>query len=301
MGITASPVSLEKGLKAAFIQASLEMPSYIEKIATVMPSDSDLETYGWLGQVPAVTEFLSERKIKPMLDARYPLVNKTWEATIAVKRNDLRDDKLGALPIRIGQMAQESVNHPQRMMMDTLINGTSATLGLCYDGGAFFSDTHPARGASGVIDNLLAGSGTTTAALKTDFAAAKAQLRRVKDEAGRAYQRSFGKFTVIAPPELELAFTELLFAPIISQTSNVMVAAAELIIAPELADTNDWYLLHTGGVLKPLIFQSREQAEFTALEGNSDQGFMRDLYLYGSRARYVGGFAMFQDANKTVN
>jgi phage major head subunit gpT-like protein len=36
--------------------------------------------------------------------------------------------------------------------------------------------------------------------------------------------------------------------------------------------------------------------EFAALEGTSENGFMRDQYVYGVRARYNVGFGLWQTA-----
>ena len=59
-----------------------------------------------------------------------------------------------------------------------------------------------------------------------------------------------------------------------------------MIALPWLTLATTWYLLKTDGVLRPFIFQDREPVEFTALEENSDEGFRREKFLYGVRARY---------------
>ena len=59
-----------------------------------------------------------------------------------------------------------------------------------------------------------------------------------------------------------------------------------------------WYLLKTNGALGPFIFQDREPIEFKALESESEQGFMREVYLYGVRARYRTWYGAWQHALK---
>lgn len=57
-----------------------------------------------------------------------------------------------------------------------------------------------------------------------------------------------------------------------------------------------WVLMDLSrGYMKPLIFQERQKAEFTALNQPNDQGvFMDNKALYGAKARYVAGFGFHQ-------
>lgn len=300
MSLATLAVSLEKGLRSIFIAAMLSQPGSIANdIATTVPSDADLETYGWMDSLPQVREFLTERQISGLGEARYQIQNREWELTIGVKRKDIKDDRLGALPIRIGQMAEQADDHKNQLVVDTLVAGDS-TAG--YDGANYFSTTHPNRGSSGVQSNLHTGTGTTTAQFRADFQSVMTAKRRRRDEAGKPFRRRFGRMLVLIPPELETVAREALQAPIlVGGGTNVMVNQADIIIVPELADTNDWYVLHVGGVLKPIIFQLREGVEFSALEGESESGFMRNAYYYGTYARYGAGYGFWQDADKVTN
>jgi phage major head subunit gpT-like protein len=55
-------------------------------------------------------------------------------------------------------------------------------------------------------------------------------------------------------------------------------------------------LLKTDGVIRPFIFQDREPVEFTALTEDSDEGFRREKFLYGVRARYRIAYGYWQYA-----
>ncbi len=58
-----------------------------------------------------------------------------------------------------------------------------------------------------------------------------------------------------------------------------------------------WYLIDASREVKPLIFQEREDYQFTALDRAEDTNvFMRDEYLYGVRARVNAGFGLWQFA-----
>ncbi|KHQ53001.1 Mu-like prophage major head subunit gpT family protein [Mameliella alba] len=56
-----------------------------------------------------------------------------------------------------------------------------------------------------------------------------------------------------------------------------------------------WFLLDTARGVKPLIFQKREDYQFTSLTRPEDHNvFMNDEYLYGVRARVNAGFGLWQ-------
>jgi phage major head subunit gpT-like protein len=275
--------------------------SLVAMLAEEISSDSNLETYGWMGETPAVREFLTEREVRGMSETSYVVQNKEWEATIGVKRTDIEDDKLGALPTRIKGLAARAKAHADKLMFQTLENGSSATLGLCYDGTAFFGNSHTARGEqTAAQDNLLASAGTSVANLKTDLGAAIAQMRGFVDEAGEPFNPVLGELAVVAPPALEFPFREVLNASFSADATNVYQGAAKLVIAPHLTDAADWYLLHLGGIIKPLIFQNRSAIEFEALEAGTESNFMRGLNYYGTRGRYNMAYGFWQDAVKVA-
>ena len=62
----------------------------------------------------------------------------------------------------------------------------------------------------------------------------------------------------------------------------------------------DWYLLDTSNIIKPLIFQKRKPVELTALTKLDDEPvFMRDLFVWGARARHNVGYGFWQMAYKS--
>jgi phage major head subunit gpT-like protein len=196
-------------------------------------------------------------------------------------------------------MAQTASTHVNELVISALVNGTTDT---CYDGTAFFGNTHTARGDGAAFDNLAAGTATTTAGLATDLATVKSTMLRFQDETGASFHNdSPAQFTVVAPPELEKNLREVLGATMISNTSNMQVGAAQLIISPRLADANDWYFLRTDNLARGLLFQQRSPIEFSALESNTESSFLREVYYYGVRARYAVGYAFPQCAIKVVN
>jgi len=61
------------------------------KIAMEVPSTSKSNTYGWLGKAPTLREWIGDRVINDMAAHAYTIVNKTYESTIGVDRDDIED------------------------------------------------------------------------------------------------------------------------------------------------------------------------------------------------------------------
>jgi len=108
-----------------------------------------------------------------------------------------------------------------------------------------------------------------------------------KDDVGDPLSMSATGLVCVVPPSMYINALEALSATVISNTSNVLQGAARVIVFPWLTTATKWYLLKTDGVIRPFVFQDRIPLEFTALEQSSDEGFLRDKFLYGVRARYA--------------
>jgi len=300
MGLTVSPIALEKGITAVLMRRAVQSRSdIIDKLAMVTTSTSDEEKHGYLSDIPAMREFLNERIITGLNESSYVLVNKTFEMTIGFKKDDLDDQKSGMFDIRINQMGQRAANHPVKLLIEVLELGTTD---ISLDGVSFYNDAHPQRGhQTGTQDNLLAGTGTTVAQLKTDFGVAVAALKNFEDEGGEPFDEFVTDLVVVCSPDIEVNFTEALESELISNTSNAIKGRADIIISARLTDVDDWYLLSVGGLVKPLVFQDRMPLMVESQENQSESGFMRRIFVFGVSARYNVGYGLWQLTVKTVN
>ena len=60
------------------------------------------------------------------------------------------------------------------------------------------------------------------------------------------------------------------------------------------------FLVKSDVAIRPFVPVDRLPLEFTALEGSSEEGFMRDKFYYGTRARYRLTFGYWQRALKAT-
>ncbi len=292
--------TLERGLRASFIKAyaAAENPAEVAPFILETTSDGRDEEYGWLGQSPVMSEWTDERKIKALNDFDYSLTNKDYEATLGVNKNDLRDDRLGNVKIRINDLAARAKQHPRKLFFEALLAGTTS---LCYDGQPFFSASHT-EGESGTQTNLYSGSGVTLAQLKADLTGAIAQMRGIKDDTGEPLDEAPPKIAIVCPLGMESLFDELNTLVQISSSSNSMKGKISSIVSSgRLTDANDWYVMNVSEGIKPFIRQVRQKPEFAAQEGDSNNGFMRKRYAYGIDSREVFGYGLWQKAIKVTN
>lgn len=301
MSVVANQKTLERGLRATFVKAfnNLEDPKEIAPYIMETSSEGSDEEYGWLGQSPSMSEWVDERKLKSLNSFGYKLKNKDYEATISVKRNDLEDDRLNAVNIRINDLAAKAKQtHPRKLMFDALVAGTTE---LCYDGVAFFSASH-SEGDSGTQSNIHTGTGVTLALLKDDIDAVIAKMKGLKDDTGEPFKEGEIQIGVIVPLGLEAKFKELNTLEKINDNTNPLKGRfASILSSGRLTDANDWYLADVSAGLKPFIRQIRQPVQFSSLENESDNGFMRKIYHYGVDSREVFGYGLWQKMFKITN
>lgn len=261
-----------------------QTPTY-DRIATVVPSTTDAETYAWLGDIPGMREWLGDREIKNLSGSAYTIRNKDFELTVAVPRNMIEDDKIGLYNPSIQMLGESAAMHPDELVYALLASGFTK---LCYDGKPFFAADHPVGEKS--VSNKL----TDQLSLEA-YISARAMMRGVKNSKGR----SLGLIPdlLVVPPALEAKAREILLAEFINGTKNTMQGTAELLVEPRLTSDTAWFLLSTKRPIKPLIYQQRKKAKFVSItEETSESVFMRKEYVYGADSRGNAGFGFWQMA-----
>ncbi|QAZ67037.1 Mu-like prophage major head subunit gpT family protein [Solidesulfovibrio carbinolicus] len=160
--ITPALVSaLFTGFRAEFQRVYGETPSHWDKVATLMPSTSKSNTYGWLGQFPQLVEWVGPRVLKDMAAHGYSITNKLFESTVGVKRTDIEDDEVGIYKPLFGEMGRAAKSFPDELVYGLLRLGLST---LCFDGQYFFDTDHPVypnvdgTGAAATIANIADGT-----------------------------------------------------------------------------------------------------------------------------------------------
>ena len=139
-----------------FNKAFQETEPIYTKVAMTVPSTTREETYTWLGSFPSLREWLGDRTVKRLSKHGYSIVNKDWEATVSVGRNDIEDDRIGIYKPMIEELGRSAALHPDEIVFSLLKDGFTEK---CYDGKPFFATNHPVGKQS--ISNLIDGTQTS--------------------------------------------------------------------------------------------------------------------------------------------
>jgi phage major head subunit gpT-like protein len=168
-GLVINPSNL-RTLFTAFNSAfrgayALAKPHWME-IATMVPSTTGTEEYGWLGLTTKYREWLGERVYQNLKAHGYTIKNKTFESTVAVPRENIDDDTYGIYTPLMAQMGQDAALHPDELIFTALLAGLTTP---CFDGQYFFDTDHPVglQGAEASVSNYGGGAGAAWFLLDT--------------------------------------------------------------------------------------------------------------------------------------
>jgi phage major head subunit gpT-like protein len=293
---------LTKGLRSEFFNRFEGAQTFFQDLSTRIQSNSDQETYRWLGTVPKMREWGTGRVAKGLRTESYSVENLKYESTLEVDRDEIADDQTGQIRIRIAELAERAATHKDFLISQLLINGESAGF-ESYDAVPFFSASH-VSGDSGTQSNNLTSLASspdnpTTEEFKTALREGIEAMLAFKDDQGDPMSIAATHLVCVVPPTMFFTATEAINSTVINNTSNSLSGIARVIPGAWLTDASKWYLLKTDGVVRPFIFQDRESVEFNALTEESEIGFRREKFLYGVRARYRMAYGYWQFAIRT--
>jgi phage major head subunit gpT-like protein len=275
------------------------LPAY-QTIAMEVESNTQTEVHTWLGAIPTVKEWVSERSIERLSAFEYAVVNRDWEMTIEIPRNAIEDDRIGQFRPVIEMMARQARNHPSMLVMQIFRDNP-----VGYDNQPLFSTNHQ-EGQSGVQSNIVAGSGTTLAQIIDDLDQASARFASFKDDRGNPIMiagQPLDITHVMAPPALKGVFETIARAEMIQNTTNKWQGRIEVITNPYLTDANDWYALCLAHPFKPVLVQMRRPATIQDFDSEvaAYELFHRKRFLIGVDGRYAVAPAFWQTAIRVSN
>lgn len=279
------------GFRRLFDKSLEQAEPLYPRIATVVDSQGESETYNWLGAVPAMREWLAERVPGALRTEHYEIVNRKYEAAIEVDRETFEDDRLGQLKPRIEELAQRAAAHPDELVAGLLNDGFSSA---GYDGSSFFASDH-ASGDGAPQSNVLS-LALSANALKS----AVAQMMQFTDDHGQPL--GVVPDTLLVSPQDYFTARELLNSTSIVLSGatdvekpggNALHGMLDLLVSPHV-DSGNWFVLATRYPVRPLLFQWRIRPEFTAVTDPSDEYvFSTDTFKYGVRSRCGAGYGLW--------
>lgn len=157
---SANLTSLRTGFSAAFKAGLGQATAMSSRIATIVPSATKEQRYGWLGKLPNVREWLGARVVQNLTESDYTIREKAFEQTIGVDRDDIETDNLGIYTPLFQEFGYSTLAFKEMLIFGLLKAGFSTN---CYDGQYFFDVDHPVldeNGAQISVANTDGGAGT---------------------------------------------------------------------------------------------------------------------------------------------
>lgn len=154
--------ALNVGFNAAYQKGLTGVESQWSVIATKVPSKTSSQTYGWLGNMPRMREWVGDRVIQNISNSGYSIKNKKFESTIGVEREAIDDDEVGIYVPLFEEFGQSVGEFVDEQVFGLLERGHQEA---CYDGQNFFDAEHPVyanhdgTGTATQVSNLTAGEG----------------------------------------------------------------------------------------------------------------------------------------------
>ena len=142
-------------LNTVFNGAFEGAPSFHEQVAMVVPSSSRTNDYKFMLQFPMLREWLGDRQIRSLAASTFEIVNRDYEATVELDRNDIEDDQYGVYNPIVAELGRAAKQHPDFLIANLLSEGFTTA---CFDGKPFFAADHPV--GAGVQSNTGGGTGT---------------------------------------------------------------------------------------------------------------------------------------------
>lgn len=264
--------------------------AWVDAISNLFTSDQGQENYPFLGQSPAMREWIGGRQAKGLRQDSLTIVNRHFESTLEFAIRDLRRDKTAQIDARISEWADQDSTHWATLLSTLILNGAA---GVAYDG-AYFYDTAHAEGDSGAQSNSIQVDISEVAAQTHGVATAPsveemqhailrgiAQIMSLKDDRGRPMNQSANGFLVLAPTSLYLTAAQ---AVSMVTTANSAVAnlnanvLSRFSIGVEMNSeldtwTDKFAIFRTDNRIKALIRQSETTPALMSKDESSDFAF----------------------------
>jgi phage major head subunit gpT-like protein len=143
--------SLRVGYSSLFQGGLSQASSDYTRIATVVPSSTKEQKYGWLGKIPNVREWLGPRAVQNLMQHDYAIKEKALELTLSVDRDDIETDNLGIYAPLFTEMGMSTGSQWDLMCFAALVAGFTTN---CYDAQFFFDTDHPVLNAEGAVTSV---------------------------------------------------------------------------------------------------------------------------------------------------
>ena len=287
--------------------------SWVPLVSNMFNVDQAIETYKWLGQSPALREWIGGRLAKTFRENGVSISNLHFEATMEVLVDEIRRDKTGQVMIRVRELAQRVNSHWAKLLSPLFLLGESTN---CYDGQYFF-DTDHSEGDSGSQSNDVSyaaatGTAPTAGEMSEAISAATGKLLGYLDDQGEPMNENAREFLVMVDPTLlkeaaaALGSQVLVYSATAVGSNTIMAMGSiggytyRLAANARLADADKMYLFRTDAPTKAFIRQQETEPMLEAIAEGSEEEKKNKRHLYMVDTWRNVGYGLWQRAVLTT-
>lgn len=277
-------------------------------VATTLKGTTDTEKMPLAFLPTSMKKWLGSRQFGKIALDEYEMVPVDFENSIVVGENELADDKLQYIIMRIQELAKEAAFHPDQRLGELVADHlksspTTTEFPVGFDGKALFSTTHAwSNGFTTSQSNLRTGSSTG----KLDMANGQANLEGAITSltnfksAAETQMRSRATHLLVPPnlihnarrllnsQQMILGVTGTESSATVTDRGNLNPLAEENIAIVMMHDwpASKWALADLSGPMKPFIYLERQKLRFRKDESRL---FTDKELLYGVDSRIEFG------------
>ena len=253
-----------------------------EDIAVSFIGGGSATQHSWLEQLHGIHEWIGERVLNNAKLGKLTVVNRDFENTVKVSRNEIEDDQYGVYSPLIGMMGADAENLWKKLAIEAIVGN-----GEWADGNPFF------------CSGRTLGESTITNAVTSAFSKRNLETAIAAMRGWTLYGGEPGEVrpdVLLVGPSLEAAAKQICEADLVADSgttvSNVSPAKAlKVRVSQSLVGdhASEWYLLGDKNGVKAVGIQKRKLPELTRMDSPTDQNvFMTNDFLYGVHARGEG-------------
>jgi len=145
----ANLTALQKSYNTAFQQGlSFVPPVSVDFLFRDFPSTTAANFYAWMEQIPGFREWVGDRVFKNVRGQKFEILNRDWEDSVSMARNEIEDDQYGVYTPLV-QMMGEAWTLKKYQLIIAVLTGNP----LCFTGKSIFADDHPY--GDNTVDNVV--------------------------------------------------------------------------------------------------------------------------------------------------
>jgi phage major head subunit gpT-like protein len=306
----AALASIYRGYRVIYDQAYQASPTISDAFVMESPSSNEQEVIDWLGAVPGMKKLVGEIVIQNLAAGTWTVTNDEFSDVVAVKQSRIENDTFGIYNPLMAAMGAAAKQHKDELVIsNVLVNGFSQK---DFTGKNFF-DTAKKRepkdaGYTNYAEYPLNAFG---------YMKGRANLLGRLNAAGRPLNLG-RKLELVCSTANEPIAKQILSSDTMIQAiagtaggtsvggsiTNINKGTATVVPSAyiDASETpNAWFLLETGMIFKPLIWQVNKAAVLTSITNpESDHVFKHHEFLYQAYGRYnasylFGDFAFGSD------